>query len=802
MATPRTRNLRLFLSSGLTTEARANLEIIDRLGDITYVDSTDSIHIRSKTDIFLSPADPNTGGIGQGDVQVGRPDRKTRNFLVYSDNFVMNGTLRILDIGTGGTKHLILRYNSTLPAAPGGGATAVDNAADRTLSIDLQGGDRQLSLEGDLLIGGPNAIKLNSNASQASNVVLPVTGTLATLIQPEVFENKTIDADVNNIQNIADSDIKEGAAIAYSKLNLANSIVDTDVSPAAAIEASKIRIAPGIDGLAAVNVQAGFDELQGEILAQVGAFDLHKVANTGVHGVTGQIVGTGNVQTLTNKTLTSPQINSPTGIVKADVGLANVDNTSDADKFNTYDSRSSTLTNKLIDGGENTLRNIPYAAVLLTNKIKDSDISATAEIAYSKLNLADAVRNTDISDLPAHRIEGRKVSPNFEDQSVSTELSVKIGGTNQIELAPPVGGFDSSYTLNLPPSQAAAENLVLAADGSGGLKWYATVGVGTVTDVAMTVPSSLLALSGSPITTSGTFAVSLQNQAANTVFAGPSFGGSVSPTFRALVPDDVPVARDIRDFAEDVQDAVAGLVQNSSSVLWTYNDEGTPPTLSAAVSLASFNTGNLTEGVNKYFTAERVYAANKTGIVATAPITIAQDDLNGTLTLALTQSGISTDSITEGTTNLFFTDERAQDAVGNLIIDSNDIGKTYNDEANSFTLNLLASAITAKTSVSPEEADQLLVADVSDASALKNVTARSISDLGSYAEDWDTADGAGPFTITHNLNSLDVLVEIYDKTDGETVWISTIKRDTVNTVQLTASVAPPVAGWRVLIRRV
>jgi len=37
-------------------------------------------------------------------------------------------------------------------------------------------------------------------------------------------------------------------------------------------------------------------------------------------------------ETLTNKTLTSPVINTPTGIAKADVGLGNVDNTSDASK--------------------------------------------------------------------------------------------------------------------------------------------------------------------------------------------------------------------------------------------------------------------------------------------------------------------------------------------------------------------------------------------------------------------------------------------------------------------------------------
>jgi hypothetical protein len=37
-------------------------------------------------------------------------------------------------------------------------------------------------------------------------------------------------------------------------------------------------------------------------------------------------------QTLTNKTLTSPVINTPTGITKSDVGLGSVDNTSDSDK--------------------------------------------------------------------------------------------------------------------------------------------------------------------------------------------------------------------------------------------------------------------------------------------------------------------------------------------------------------------------------------------------------------------------------------------------------------------------------------
>ena len=65
--------------------------------------------------------------------------------------------------------------------------------------------------------------------------------------------------------------------------------------------------------------------------------------------------------TLTNKTLTAPVISSPTGLVKADVGLSNVDNTSDSTK----NAASVTLTNKTISGSSNTLSNIGNSS--LTN---------------------------------------------------------------------------------------------------------------------------------------------------------------------------------------------------------------------------------------------------------------------------------------------------------------------------------------------------------------------------------------------------------------------------------------------------
>jgi hypothetical protein len=64
-------------------------------------------------------------------------------------------------------------------------------------------------------------------------------------------------------------------------------------------------------------------------------------------------------------------------------------------------------------------------------------------------------------------------------------------------------------------------------------------GSGTVTSVSLSAPS-LFTVSGSPVTTSGTLALSLAPEADNTVFAGPATGAAAPPTFRALVLSDLP----------------------------------------------------------------------------------------------------------------------------------------------------------------------------------------------------------------------------------------------------------------------
>jgi hypothetical protein len=74
------------------------------------------------------------------------------------------------------------------------------------------------------------------------------------------------------------------------------------------------------------------------------------------------------------------------------------------------------------------------------------------------------------------------------------------------------------------------------------------------------------------------------------------------------------------------------------------------------------------------------------------------------------------------------------------------------------------------------------------------------SDFGSFAADWDNADGATK-VVTHSLDTKDVQVEIYDTDTDETIWIDSIVRTDADTVTLTASEAPAVT-WRVTIHAV
>lgn len=97
---------------------------------------------------------------------------------------------------------------------------------------------------------------------------------------------------------------------------------------------------------------------------------------------------------------------------------------------------------------------------------------------------------------------------------------------------------------------------------------------------------------------------------------------------------------------------------------------------------------------------------------------------------------LDTDDINEGATNLYFTDERAQDAVGTILTDSSSIDFTYDDGTPSITAVVLPGGV---------DHDQLLnfVANEHvDHSAVQIATAAGTSGL----------TGGGDITATRNLS--------------------------------------------------
>lgn len=98
----------------------------------------------------------------------------------------------------------------------------------------------------------------------------------------------------------------------------------------------------------------------------------------------------------------------------------------------------------------------------------------------------------------------------------------------------------------------------------------------------------------------------------------------------------------------------------------------------------------------------------------------------------------------------------------------------------------------ADTDVSIDTIRELMDLVLSNESGLANIIGRHNADVG---------DGASTsIAVTHSLNSLDVSVEVYRKSDGATVECDVV-RTNVNVVTLGFATAPTSAQYRVVIKK-
>lgn len=160
---------------------------------------------------------------------------------------------------------------------------------------------------------------------------------------------------------------------------------------------------------------------------------------------------------------------------------------------------------------------------------------------------------------------------------------------------------------------------LIGGTGGGG-------GSGTVTSVALTMPTEF-SVSGSPVTSSGTLAVTKATQSPNLVYAGPASGSAAAPTFRALVSADLPAISAGGLFSPIISSVptIAGL-----SMPTAYNQSGTFTIADTAmgVGMSDTTTGIKTEGiVGAYpatpFTATALFSTPVANTIANAGIVIA-----------------------------------------------------------------------------------------------------------------------------------------------------------------------------------
>ena len=145
-------------------------------------------------------------------------------------------------------------------------------------------------------------------------------------------------------------------------------------------------------------------------------------------------------------------------------------------------------------------------------------------------------------------------------------------------------------------------------------------------------------------------------------------------------------------------------------------------------------------------------------------LTISYDDVNNALNIAA-ENGVadsSTDDLAEGTTNLYFTDERAQDAFGTLVSNGSYSGATvvYDDETNAFNISITDQFLSHDTDDLAEGTTNLYFTDARALNAVQSsyeaYADQAESDANTYTDNLigdGTVDGTSGNTVKDRIDT-------------------------------------------------
>jgi len=144
---------------------------------------------------------------------------------------------------------------------------------------------------------------------------------------------------------------------------------------------------------------------------------------------------------------------------------------------------------------------------------------------------------------------------------------------------------------------------------------------------------------------------------------------------------------------ERVQDVVGGMFSSNTETGISASYEDSDGTIDLVVSLSSFDTGDLSEGSNLYYTNARADARianaikDEDNMASDSATHVASQQSVKAYVDSQVASKDNSDEITEGSTNLYHTSERVDDRVNALLTAGSNISLSYNDSAGSLTIS-------------------------------------------------------------------------------------------------------------------
>src|SRR5581483_2687669 len=196
----------------------------------------------------------------------------------------------------------------------------------------------------------------------------------------------------------------------------------------------------------------------------------------------------------------------------------------------------------------------------------------SGNISGSAGNITAAVNST-LTTLPSLVLPTSQLSGTIPIVHGGTGQSTASTGFNALSSCAIAGDIPFESATGVVSALPVGSNGQVLTVNSGLPSWQPAT-TGTVTSVGLSAaPGSVFSVSGSPVTSTGTLALSMSSQSGNLVLASPA-GTSGTPSMRALVAGDLPTSgvTAATYYAPQVTFNAEGMATAASNILTTKGD--------------------------------------------------------------------------------------------------------------------------------------------------------------------------------------------------------------------------------------